>query len=80
MTHLLNVLDLHAVLVHKRHPLLSKQVACVMVHDTLNLGISLNDQGFCLLQPLLTCIQDLLVFLCSKDEDTTPAMKVTSQF
>ena len=34
------------------------------MHDALNLGISFYHQRLCLLQPLLTGIQDLLVFLC----------------
>ena len=61
--YLLNVLDLHAVLVDKSHPLLSQQIASVTVHDALNLGINFNHQSLCLLQPLLTCIQDLLILL-----------------
>lgn len=65
VAYLLYVLDLHAAFVNKCHPLLSKQVATVLVQDTLNLCISLNNQRLCLLQPFVTCIQHLLVFICT---------------
>ncbi len=61
--YLLYVLDLHAVLMDECDPFLSQQVACVLMHDPLNFGISLNHKSLCLLQPLVTCIQHLLVFL-----------------
>ena len=66
--HLLDILDLHAVFVDKGDPLLSQQVSCVLVHDALNLGVSLNHQSLSLLQPLVTCVQHLLILLCRQGQ------------
>jgi len=64
--YLLNVFDLHAILVDKGDPLLSQQVASVLMHDALDLGISLNHQSLSLLQPFVACIQNCFVFLCKQ--------------
>jgi len=52
--------------VDKGDPLLSQQVASVLMHDALDLGISLNHQSLSLLQPFVACIQNCFVFLCKQ--------------
>ena len=62
---LLKVLNLHAALVDKGHPLLSQQAAAIHLQNVLDLGISFHHQGLGLPQPVLARIQYLLVILCT---------------